>query len=84
VRLARNRLPGVTTSSVTPHANALPGHKQRVGEMCSDLIEVVKHGGDRPVFAVPALHQMKEILAGPPIDRGERLAVNYASEAGLS
>jgi hypothetical protein len=43
--------------------------------MCSDLIEVVKHGGDRPVFAVPALHQMKEILAGPPIDRGERLAV---------
>jgi hypothetical protein len=33
----------------------------------------VKHGGDRPLFAVPALHQVKEILAGPPIDRGERL-----------
>jgi hypothetical protein len=28
--------------------------------MCSDLIEVVKHGGDRPLFAVPALRQSTE------------------------
>ena len=41
--------------------------------MRSDLVEVVKHSGDRPAFAVPALDQEKEVLAGPPIDRGERL-----------
>ena len=53
--------------------DAFPGHQQGVREMRPDLIEVVKHGGDRPAFAVPALDQEKEILAGPPIDRGERL-----------
>jgi hypothetical protein len=40
--------------------------------MRPDLIEVVKHGGDRPAFPVPALDQQEEVLAGPPIDRGER------------
>ena len=41
--------------------------------MRPDLVEVVEHGGDRPAFPMPALDQVEEVFAGPPIDRGERL-----------
>src|SRR6266446_2735704 len=53
--------------------DAFPGDQQRVGEMGADLVEVVKDRGDGPPFPVPALDQVQEILAGPPIDRGKRL-----------
>jgi hypothetical protein len=33
----------------------------------------VKHGRNRSTFAMPAFDQEKEVLTGPPIDRGERL-----------
>ncbi len=41
--------------------------------MGANLVEVVKDGGDRSTFPVPALDQVQKILAGPPVDRGNGL-----------
>ena len=38
-----------------------------------DLVQVVKDRGYGPALAMPVLDELKEILAGSPIDRGERL-----------
>ena len=38
-----------------------------------DLIQIVEDRGYRPAFAMPVLDELKEILAGSPIDRSERL-----------
>jgi hypothetical protein len=53
--------------------NAFPGDQQGIGDMRANLVEVMQDRGDRPAFPVPALDQVQEILAGPPIDRRKRL-----------
>jgi hypothetical protein len=37
-----------------------------------DLLQIVKDRGYGPAFAVPVPDELKEILAGSPIDRGDR------------
>jgi hypothetical protein len=38
-----------------------------------DLVQIMEDRGHRPAFAVPVLDELKQILAGSPIDRSEGL-----------
>ena len=70
---ARARFSAVSVSPVAPQATGTPGEQQRLGEMPSHQLEVVRDDDDRAAFAVPALDQRHQVADGLGVDGVERL-----------
>jgi hypothetical protein len=54
-------------------SDALAGEQQGIGEIRTDLIEIVQHRGNGSPLSVPAHDQAQQILARAPIDRRQGL-----------